>query len=59
MLQAIADGDLPVGLEPAKLNTYAERLMRMEGEFSGVWNAIEDLRRASAGVPKLPPTELP
>jgi len=59
IMAAIADGDLPIGLETAKLNTYAERLVRIEGEFSGVWSAIEDLRRQVAGVGPLTPTELP
>jgi len=59
MLQAIADGDLPIGLEPAKFNTYAERLVRLEGEFCGVWNAIEELRRHAAGQPPRSLTELP
>lgn len=59
MLQAIADGDLPIGLEPPKLNTYADRIVRLEGEFSGVWVAIEDLRRAIAAAPPLTPTDLP
>lgn len=59
MLAAIADGDLPIGLELPRLNTYAERLVRLEGEFSGVWVAIEDLRRAIAAAPPMGPTDLP
>lgn len=59
MLQAIADGDLPIGLESPKLNTYADRIVRLEGEFSGVWVAIEDLRRAIASAPPLTPVDLP
>jgi hypothetical protein len=59
MLQAIADGDLPIGLEQPKINTYAERLARLEGEFVGVWDAIEELRRHMAGLPPLTPTDLP
>ena len=59
IMAAIADGDLPIGLEPPKLNTYAEKIIRMDGEISGIWNAIEELRRIVAGVPPRTPTELP
>ena len=41
IMAAIADGGLPIGLESPKLNTYAERLVRLDGEISGIWNAIE------------------
>ena len=59
IMAAIADGDLPIGLESPKLNTYAERLVRLDGEISGIWNAIEELRRIVAGAQPRTPTELP
>jgi hypothetical protein len=59
MIQAIADGALPIGIEPPKLNTYATRLNRIEGELDGVWVAIEELRQIVAGLPPAGPTDLP
>jgi hypothetical protein len=56
---AILDGDLPVGLEPAKLNTYADRILALELRIEGVDDELVALRRQVAGAPLLGATDLP